>query len=403
MLNPEQLAALAEIERQIGIIRSLENPTNPNPDNGIPVINVEGDLQSAINAASNDGVILDLLGREHTRSIVINKPITLRNGSVRASININDLVNITGDNVKLLNFRAIGDGATTKNGIVANGRFLELDNVEVLDIGRPGQETHALITWNGSDIIARNSTFYGGSMAVMAGGAGTTTPNHVPSNISIDNCKLGRPLSWKGRFGCKTIIELKNARNVTVRNSTLENNWQEGPQGHAITLTPSNYDGRSPETTVENVLFDNNRILNVNGGVLAIGYSQHQAERPTLHGRNYRFINNEWLISKGINGGQGALVTLGWEPLDVLFEGNSITSDGDALIRVQDSKIVENFTFRNNPRVITPGTYGVFSPVGIRGIGWRTQFINGLIEGNVFTNAHSIFRANFPLNSYLAA
>jgi hypothetical protein len=245
-------------------------------------------------------------------------------------------------------------------------------------------------------------------MAVLFGGNGTAVPNHVPAENSFNNCILGRPIEWKGRFGCKTIIEFKNCRNTKVTNCVLENNWQEGPQGHAITITPSNYDGNSPETITENLLFENNRILNVNGGALAIGYGQHhygsatKPAQPTGRGNNYRFINNYWEISRRLNGGQGALLTTQCEPLNILFEGNTHYGDGDAMVRVNDSRIGNGLIFRNNQRLYA-GTYGIFSPMGARGSNFHVQFLESLMEGNTFVAAHSSFKANFPTNTYVTA
>lgn len=397
MFHSEYQAILASIEDRLNILKVVTQ-LEPDPV-GIPVIPVEGDLQAAINAASNDGVILDLLGREHvTSTIKIPKTITLRNGSTRALPNTNDMFAITGDGVKFEQFKITGDG-TTKNGISANGDTLTLEDTDVLNIGRPGIESHALVTWDGKNITVRGGSLQGGSMAFLSGGTTSSIPNHVPSNILFENVKMIRPLEWKGKYGSKTIMEFKNARNVVVRNCILENNWHEGPQGHAITITPSNHN--NPETIVENVLYENCKIIGVNGGVSALGYSQH-ADKPTLRGNNYRFVSCEWSIRKSVYGGQGALVTFAQEPLDVQFINNLIDSDGDGLIRCNDSKIIENFKFINNPRVVTPGTYGIVSPLGHRGASWATQFKGGEMTGNTFTGAHSTFRANFPLNTYVA-
>jgi hypothetical protein len=377
-----------------------------------PTIPVTGtNLQTAINAAP-DGATLDLLGAVFPQVITIAKPLTLINGGVVApAANTDTLVTITGAGVALTDFTVTGDDATTKRGISAQGHGLTLTRVRVTNIGRPGTETQALACWNGSHIVADDCTFYAGSIAILFGGNGTAVQNHVPSDCSFTNCIMGRPLSWKTRFGCKTIFEVKNGRNITVSNSLLENNWEEGPQGHAITITPSNYDNNSPLTIAENIEFSNCQILNVNGGAKAIGYSQHHygttstPASPTLRGNNYRFLNNTFVISKAVNGGQGALLTTQCEPLNILFEGNTHTSDGDALMRVNDARIGNGVLFRNNVR-LNPGTYGVFSSAANRGAGFHTQFPPSAEQPSGFTGNtmaqpyHSIFRANFPDNLY---
>jgi len=408
-LNLDQLSYLSEIERLVGLVRSSDVPCPaPEPEPG-GVIQVTGDnLRAAISAAPA-GSILDLMGKTFPQYIDIDKPLTLVNGGIVAPLpNTNDMVTITGDDVKLRDFTVYGDQATTKNGIVANGKGLDMVRVRVHDIGRPGQETHALVCWNGSHITADDCTFHGGSMAVLFGGNGTAVPNHVPAENHFNNCILGRPIEWKGRFASKTIVEFKNCRNTKFTNCTLENNWQEGPQGHAITITASNYDGRSPLTVTENLTFDNCRILNVNGGVYAIGHGQHHYDmtldplEPTLRGNNYQFLNCYWEISKARNGGQGALFTTGYEPLNVLFEGNTHYGDGSAMMRIVDRRLGNGVVFRNNPR-LQAGTYGVFGPLGSRGTNYNVQMLDSPMDGNTFVGADSIFKRNFPSNTFVSA
>lgn len=155
----------------------------------------------------------------------------------------------------------------------------------------------------------------------------------------------------------------------------------------------------SPETTVEDVLIEHNTIQNVGSGVNILGFSQHQPTNPTQRGHNFRFLRNTFVLSRAKFGGHGSLMQLGWEPADILWEDNTVTQDGDAFIRAADSKPITGFVFRRNS-VNKPGTYGVFTPLGSRGARFLNVFPSGVIEGNTFTGANSIFRANFPSNTW---
>lgn len=401
-MNQIQIEAVREIERQLQIIWAAELPPTPP---GPPVIAYDGlqDVQSVINSAP-DGAIVDLNNLTAiTGSVAINKPLTLRNGTLTATPNVNDLVNITGSQVSLLNLRITGDG-TTKRGVAANGTDMLLDGVEIRNIRRLAQETQALAIWNGTNLTVRNSILEGASQSFLSGGSSPTVPNHVPANLVFDNVLFTRPLEWRGQgYAAKTIFELKSARNVQVINSTIENMWSgEGQTGFAFTFTPSQY-GNSPETVVENVLIENNTIQNVSSGANILGFTQHnELERQTLQLNNISFLNNHFTLNRTLMGGHGTLMQLGREPMLLSWRGNTVTTDGDAFLRVTDSRIVPVFDFSNNI-VNRCGTYGIFSPLGSRGIGWSTQFPAGIMSGNTFHLAHSTFRTNFPNNSYILA
>jgi len=293
-----------------------------------------------------------------------------------------------------------GNGAT-KRGIAANGRDMVFDHIQVKRIGRVGQETQAVAIWDGTGLTIRDSFLEAGSTGFLSGGAVTAVSNHVPADILIERSVLTHPLEWRGKgYVNKTAFECKNCRRVVVRDSTLENVWVDAQTGYAIVLTASQAGSlASPETTVEDVLFEHNTIRNVGSGVNALGFSQHSATNPTQRGHNFRFLRNTFVISGAQFGGHGSLMQLGWEPADIVWEDNTVTQDGTAFIHVADRKPITGFVFRNN-RVSKPGTYGVFTPLGSRGTRFLDMFPGGVISQNTFAGANSIFKANFPNNVY---
>lgn len=391
MLNPIQLEALNEIERQVAKIRAAD----------IQIIEVNAPpLQAAINSAPV-GSILDLKGNSFTEKITIVKSLTLRNGTILAPPSTDNLVNITSGYVQLKDL-VIKGNLNNKNGIVAHGQKMEFDNINIQDIARVGQESHAIAMWNTSGSLSvKNSRLEAASTSFMAGGAIPTIPNTIATDLYFDNCVFTRKLEWKGKgYAIKNAFELKCARNVTVVNSILENVWKDGQSGYAIVLTPSAAESTaSPLTTVENVLFQKNVIRNVGAGVNALGFTQHP-EFPTQRGNNYKFIDNQWQITK-LNLGHAGLVMLSWEVKDVVFESNLVVEDGDAFCRFADRKPVEGLVFQGNS-INVCGTYGVFAPDGnIRGIGWSTIAPGGIMNSNTFTGAHTTFKTNFPSNTYV--
>jgi hypothetical protein len=82
---------------------------------------------------------------------------------------------------------------------------------------------------------------------IMFGGADPYIANLVPSDITIRQNYISKPLSWRGQaWIVKNLLELKNAQRVTIDGNLIENNWAAAQPGVAIVLTPRNQDGNSP-------------------------------------------------------------------------------------------------------------------------------------------------------------
>jgi hypothetical protein len=54
-------------------------------------------------------------------------------------------------------------------------------------------------------------------------------------------------------WSVKNLLELKNARRVTIRGNVLENNWVSAQAGFAILFTVRNEDGAAPWAVIEDV------------------------------------------------------------------------------------------------------------------------------------------------------
>lgn len=404
MLNAQQLQCLAQIRTLVDDIIAADTPEEPV---GPPVYNAPPGMSFAeVLSTAPVGAIIELGTNQYTLANfnLDRDDVYLRGGIFRPSgENVNDLLLVRGDNVTFDGANIAGDG-TTKRGIAVYGRNLTILNSEIRNIRRSGQESQALAIWDSpGPLTVRDTVLEASTQSFLAGGSAPSVPNTIPTGLTFERVTFTRPLEWRGlAYAFKTIFELKCARTVRVIDCVLENMWAAGQTGIAITLHPSQY-GNSPETVVEDVEFNGCTIRNCGGGVSMLGFSQHQNEvgRETLRGNNYRFIGNTWDISRILYGGQGALMTIGWEPENVVWEGNVATADGDAFQRITDLRPIRGFRFTSN--TVTPaGTYGTYAPSGnYRGTGWTTLFPEGEMGGNTFTAAHATFRANFPTNTYL--
>src|SRR5690606_32509676 len=105
---------------------------------------------------------------------------------------------------------------------------------------------------------------------IMVGGAlfGIRDPRVVPSDITIRNAHLKKPLEWKGtattpkRGTVKNLFELKAGKRVLVENCVLENNWKDGQAGSAILIKADNQEGLTPWVVTRDVTLRGNVVKN---------------------------------------------------------------------------------------------------------------------------------------------
>src|ERR1051325_5930847 len=123
-----------------------------------------------------------------------------------------------------------------QRGIALNSAETPLINSYVSDIHQVGIETQAICGWNGpGPFHIINNYVEGAGINIMFGGSDPQIPNLVPADIEIRANHFFKPLSWKvddpsyrGRhWTIKNLLELKNARRVTIDGNILQNNWTD--------------------------------------------------------------------------------------------------------------------------------------------------------------------------------
>ena len=108
---------------------------------------------------------------------------------------------------------------------------------------------------------------------IMFGGSGQNYNEGVPSDITIQNNYLFKPLSWilpttapRNQWVEKNAFELKSAQRVLFDHNTIENVWAAGQLGYAVQLTVRS--SQSGDFAVVNdVTITNNMFKNVVSGV----------------------------------------------------------------------------------------------------------------------------------------
>jgi hypothetical protein len=127
-----------------------------------------------------------------------------------------------------------------------------------------GFVAQAVTGWNGPGPFKIVNNYLEASGEIVAfGGADPTITNLIPSDIEIRKNHITRPLSWKGRWLIKNLMEIKSANRVLLEENVLENNWLGGHDGTAILLKSVNQSGNAPWSNTSDITIRNNLMRNV--------------------------------------------------------------------------------------------------------------------------------------------
>src|SRR5205814_1753501 len=105
-------------------------------------------------------------------------------------------------------------------------------------------------------------------------------PDLVPSDIRITGNLISKPLSWRSeKWQVKNLLELKNARRVTIDGNILQNNWQAAQVGFAALFTVRNQDGGCLWCQVDHVVFERNLVQHSASCVSILGFADGDGSR----------------------------------------------------------------------------------------------------------------------------
>jgi hypothetical protein len=181
----------------------------------------------------------------------------------------------------------------------------------------------------------------------------------------------------------KNLLELKNARHVTIEYNVFENNWVNAQKGYAILFTPRNQDGACPWCVVEDVTFQFNEVRNVAGGVSILGYDSPNISAQT---RTVLIRHNLFHGITNTLGGSGWFLLIGDEPRDVTIDHNTIDFDGTTAVYAYGGtdtapRQIAGFRFLNNAlRHNQYGINGAGSSTGNAAL--AAYFPGSVVQGN---------------------
>ena len=277
----------------------------------------------------------------------------------------------------------------SRRGIALNGEHLAVIGSWISDFKEAGADSQAIAAWNGAGPFRiENNYLEAAGENVMFGGADPTVVGLVPADIEIRRNRISKPLRWRHdeggargaadtRWSIKNLLELKNARRVTIEGNFFERNWAQAQNGFAILFTVRNQDGSAPWSVVEDVLFANNIVTQSGSGINILGRDD---AAPSGQARRIAIRNN---IFSGIDsarwGGSGILFQLLNGTSDLRIENNTASHTG-AMI-VAEGEPHRGFVYRGN--LTSKNEYGIVGTgTGPEGPTVAAYFPGALIENN---------------------
>ena len=313
---------------------------------------------------------------------------------VEVSSNANDLIqcvkaaaNATFDNVYIHGDPTSG----AKNGITLQCAGATLRRSVVDDIFRRGQESHAIVGWDGpGPYVIEDNVLQAASINILFGGADPSTTGRVPSNITIARNTITKKLEWRGKgYAVKNLLELKNAKQVRVTDNTLQYSWVDGQTGYGFVIGVQNQSGRCPWCVVEDVTVERNTIKDI-GTAVAILARDDRAGFPSDYAKRITFRDNTFAnINRATYGGRGAAFELHRGPEDLVIEGTRIINtplNYHSWIQFGAGAFpAVRLIVRNNPRIIE-GHYGMLGDGSITVSGQGTPALAGFAPGYTWEN-----------------
>lgn len=239
-----------------------------------------------------------------------------------------------------------------RRGIALNARHAAVVDSYLSDFKEAGADTQAIAAWNGTGPfkIANNYLEAAGEN-VMFGGADPSIRDLVPADIELLRNHIAKPLRWKTghptfegvEWSVKNLLELKNARRVRIDGNLFEYNWPQAQNGFAILFTVRNQDGDAPWSTIEDVIFSNNLVRHVAGGINILGRDDNH---PSQQVRRIAIRNNVFLDVGG-PWGNGRLFQLLNGTSGVSIEHNTAFQTG-SILSGGDNTPHTSFVFQNN-------------------------------------------------------
>lgn len=293
-----------------------------------------------------------------------------------------------------------------KRGFEVNAVNVLLEDCEVHDCydGGASSDSAAIGILNSpGGLTVRGGIYEAGSHPVLFGGDEMKlTDSPVIQDCLFDSCVFTRPAAWQTdgiNHRIKTIFEVKNGRQITVRNCIIENCWTAAQTGVALMLTPTRMG------VVQDILFEDCTIRNCAAGVSITGSDVNQIYTDEMWTGGIVFRRCGFTISKAqyVGTGRFILSERGVKTVDV--ENCTVTMDGTSVIYVSGSPLMERLRVVDSD--FNCGQYGINIAGGANLANWTAGVVDLTVTGNTMRGAATALKNNLaaigktPVNLYV--
>jgi hypothetical protein len=203
--------------------------------------------------------------------------------------------------------------------------------------------------------------------------------------------KSGSARTSGTKWTAKNLLELKNARDVTIDGNVLEYSWLGFQDGYAVLFTPRNSGGRAPWSVVRDVMFTNNTVRHSGAAFQVLGRDYNspsqRTENITIRNNVFEDINKAW-------GNTGRFMMITESPANLRIEHNTI-DHGYTVLEISGPG-VPGLVFTNN--LARHNSYGIKGSGTATGLASLTKYFPGaVVKGNVLAGGSS---SAYPAGNY---
>ena len=289
---------------------------------------------------------------------------------------------------------------TLRRCIALNSASTAIVDSWLSDCHEKGSDSQAIAGWNGAGPFKIvNNYLEGAGENIIFGGSDPGVPNLVPSDIEIRYNHFYKPLSWKGLWTVKNLLELKNAQRVLVEGNIFENSWTDGQNGTAIVFKSVNQNGSCTWCVTQDVTFRRNLVRNMGSAVNTAGSPDNSF--ATIPARRIVITDNIFAnINAGPYDGDGRVFATYGSATQVLITHNTAMAPTNSAFTFGPFGTKQlGFVAKDN--LVGGGAYGLLGDNFLGVQAFATYTPDGVFMGNVMIIAPSA--GTFPPgNSYPA-
>ena len=330
---------------------------------GVRVSPAQVALMAKIQSPNVDAALATLTGAQHFIFIGIEFTATANNAYSIVRLGAPEQTSLDQVPHHITLDRCYVHGQTSLNvqaGITLNSANTNIVNSYVSEIHWTGVQSYAIGSFNGpGPFLIENNYLQAAGLNIIFGGATPAIPNLVPSDVTIKNNYLHKPLEWKGVWTTVNLLELKNARRMVISDNVLENNWPDAQVGWAVIFNTFHDGGWE---VIEDIQFLRNTIRNSTNGINLRGLDSGDTATRM---RRIKIADNRF-EGLGAYGFEAKPFQLLGASEDVEFDHNTVTNSTHSLV-LDSAPGFTHLRLRYTNNLVPHGSYGVFSDGGALG------------------------------------